>query len=54
MSEIRRLVDAAEALPEVREDVVRRLRETVQAGRYRIDDRSVALRLIEESGDHEW
>jgi anti-sigma28 factor (negative regulator of flagellin synthesis) len=49
--EIRRLVGAARAVPDVRVDVVKRLRESVQSGRYRIDDRSIARRLIEECLD---
>jgi anti-sigma28 factor (negative regulator of flagellin synthesis) len=49
--EIRRLVDAARAMPDVRVAVVRRLRESLQTGRYRIDDRSIALRLIDECLD---
>jgi len=53
MQEIRRLIDAAESLPDVRVDVVGRLREMVQAGQYKVDERAVALRLIEEYRAHD-
>lgn len=46
--EIQRLLDAAKAAPDVRADTVKQLQEAIRSGRYKVDDRSLVLRLIEE------
>jgi len=46
--ELHRLMDAANAAPEVRADRVASLRQAVKNGTYAVDDAELAGRLIEE------
>jgi flagellar biosynthesis anti-sigma factor FlgM len=46
--EIQRLLEAAKSSPDVRATLVDRIKQLVQTGRYQVDNRSLALRLIDE------
>jgi flagellar biosynthesis anti-sigma factor FlgM len=46
--EIQRLLETAKSSPDVRATLVERIRQLVQTGRYQVDNRSLALRLIDE------
>src|SRR5262249_48914377 len=46
--EIQRLLDAAKTSPDVRTSLVERLRAQIRSGDYQVDDRSLAIRIIDE------
>lgn len=48
MKKIEALRSMVEQLPDIREHLVRTLREEIENGRYRVDPRKVAERMMEE------